>query len=409
LTTPFILAYDLAEAFGLERGTICCAACRRKIIPTVKKLNAVTCQGCGHPHVYIRFEFDGKPYYLRTDKHDTAYTYATAAKALIDINNEIKARTFEPREWQSETIAQRLFEREMESWLERRDLDAEKGSVASKTTAGYRGYARNYYLTSPHLTGRDVREIRLKHLQLFYDSLPNSAKYRKNIMDALRSFFRWLKRWGEILEVPTWPEIDTVVEPVRFSLTVEDQAKALTKIPEEHRDIFEFMMETGLRPGEVCALMIIDVDAKHRRILVRRTYSNGKLRNRTKQKKEFWRLLSDRAWDIVSGNMRPDFPFVFCNSITGRGYRYEFLQRLWKAHTGLSEGMYEACRHSYCSQMAESDEGLSPKHLQELMGHADIRSTMKYIHPSEDKLRAALNKRTKPRRVINIQEAKRKK
>ena len=285
-------------------------------------------------------------------------------------------------------------------------LDAGKGSLAPSTLAGYKNYARNYYLTSPYLTGRDVREIRVKHLQLFYDSLPRSAKYRKNVMDGLSVFFRWLKRWGEIADVPTWPEMDTIVEPIRFSLTLDEQEAALARIPGEHRDIFEFMMETGLRPAEACALMLVDVDPKHRRILVRRTYSKGQLRNRTKQKKEFWRLLSDRAWEILELNIEADFSFVFRNPVTRRGYRYEFLQRVWRAHAGISAGIYEATRHSYCSQLAESDEGLSPKHLQALMGHADLRSTMKYVHPSEDKLRAALNRRGKPRRVIPIEEGK---
>ena len=77
-------------------------------------------------------------------------------------------------------------------------------------------------------------------------------------MDALHAFFRWLKRWGEIAEVPVWPEIEPPIEPQRFSLPSEEQAAALARIPEEHRDIIEFLVETGVRPVEACALMVVD-------------------------------------------------------------------------------------------------------------------------------------------------------
>jgi integrase len=406
LTTDFIQAYDLHEAFGLERGTISCASCRRKVVPAAKKLEAVTCQHCGHPHVYLRLKYEGSRIYIRTDKHGRAHTFATAAKALIDINQEIADHVFNPREWAAATVVRRLFENEIEAWIERREIDAEKGKLAPSTLGNYRTYAAKYYRASSQLTGRDVREIRLKHLQLFYDELTGSAKYRKNIMDGLYTFFNWLKRWGEIAEVPTWPELETVIEPERFSLTREEQDAVLPRIPAEHRDVIEFMMETGLRPAEACALMLVDVDAGRRRILVRRTYSESELRNRTKQKKEFWRILSDRAWELVQSNMRSDFAFVFRNPATGRGYRYKFLYRLWVAYSGLSVGLYEGTRHSYCTQLSESDEGLSPKHLQQLMGHADLRSTMKYVHPSDEKLRAAVNRRGKPRKLIRIEEGK---
>ena len=99
-------------------------------------------------------------------------------------------------------------------------------------------------------------------------------------------------------------------------------------------------------------------------------------------------------------------PFVFTNPATGRGYRYKFLYRIWTGRAGVTATLYEATRHSYCTQLSESDMGLSPRHLQELMGHSDVRSTMRYIHPSEERLRAALNQRRQPRKVIPIEEAK---
>ncbi len=124
-------------------------------------------------------------------------------------------------------------------------------------------------------------------------------------MDGLHDFFRWLNRWGEIPEIPTWPEMEEVVQKEKKALSREEQEKCLAMIPEKQRDIIEFMMEAGLRPSEACALMTIDIDRKRRGAIFRRTYSEGKLRNKTKnQRKEYVLVLSDRAWELVERNMK---------------------------------------------------------------------------------------------------------
>jgi len=267
----------------------------------------------------------------------------------------------------------------------------------------YQTYAKRYFLAS-NLCGAGVREIKLKHLQKFYENLPVSTKYRKNVMDALYTLFRWLKRWGEISEVPTWPELDEVIEKQGFALTREEQDQALSNLPPEHLDIIEFMMETGLRRSKACALMLVDVDPGRKRALIRRTYSEAQLRNKTKQKREYWLTLSDRAWELVEKNIQVDFPFVFRNPITKRGYRYKFVYRVWKTYSGFQLDLYEA-RHSFCTQIVE--DGASSMHAQYLMRHADQRSTKRYLHPTDDKTRELLNRRGL-RKVISIDEAKRK-
>jgi integrase len=301
----------------------------------------------------------------------------------------------------------------MEVWLERKERDNDSGKLAPSTLGNYRTYAKRYYLESRHLQDRDIRELRLKHLQLFYDDLPGSPKYRKNIMDGLHAFFKFMVRWGEIEEVPIWPEMEDVITKERFALTYEEQMTALSNIPAEHRDIFEFMMETGLRPGEACALQWEDIDFKSRRALIRRTYSESTLRNKTKQKKEQWIPLSDRACELIEEQrnstgaqirgveaIKPHgysekegilvAPFLFINPDTKRGYRYKVLNRLWNKHSGTSVDLYEGTRHSFCTQMIDL---LPISDAQKLMRHTDMRSTQRYDHSGDRKQREALNRR----------------
>jgi integrase len=179
-----------------------------------------------------------------------------------------------------------------------------------------------------------------------------------------------------------------------------EQAEVLLRIPEEHRDIIEFMMETGLRPGEACALMAIDIDHLRKRALIRRTYSEARLRNKTKQKKEQWIPLSDRASELVKANEN-DSGFVFRNPATAEGYKYKFVLRVWNTFSGTSLDLYEGTRHSFCTQIIE--DGTSKNIAQRLMRHTDGRSTDRYFHPTDDKARDIVNRRG-GRKIIEIKE-----
>ena len=75
---------------------------------------------------------------------------------------------------------------------------------------------------------------------------------------------------------------------MRIALDVDDQIVALTRIPERYRDAIEFGMETGLRPGELGALKIKDLDLKKEQALIQRTWSGAELRETTKGKKKNW-------------------------------------------------------------------------------------------------------------------------
>lgn len=408
MTSDYTISYDLLEAFGVDRGTITCAACRQKVLPKPgQKLDAVVCQHCGHPHMYIRLKYRGSRLYIRADKHDRPHTYASAAEELITISRQISDRLFDPKERESGAVKRRQFENMLDAWMERKEKEEEADKIAPSTLGNYRTYHRLYWSLSEHLVGRDVRDIGLEQLQDFYDSVPGSVHYRKNIMDGLHAVFGWLLKKAEIGKMPEWPEIEQPMGSARIALTIEEQAAELARIPEEHRDIIEFAMEAGLRPAESCALMKMDINPARRAVLFRRTYSEGKLRRRTKnQRREYWLVVSDRAWELIERNMRPgdpERPFVFTNPATGRGYKYKFIYRVWKQYSATGADLSEATRHSFITQLVE--DGTPKDQTMYVSRHVDERSIRPYYHPTDDRTRDVLNRRGS-RKVISIGEHK---
>ena len=165
-----------------------------------------------------------------------------------------------------------------------------------------------------------------------------------------------------------------------------EQYQALEQLPEQHKNAIEFMMESGLRPGELCALKLKDIFLDKKYAVIQRTYSAKMIKETTKAKNKKPIPLSDRAIDILLLRIRNKFPdsFVF-------GYTPRTLQNAWKRYSGLNVSLYEATRHSFCTQIVET--GANTLQAQALMRHSDIRSTQKYFHASLTNLREIINRR----------------
>ena len=222
----------------------------------------------------------------------------------------------------------------------------------------------------------------------FKDSLPKrlSIKTRRNILNALHAMFKRMHRKGIIKNMPAWPVIEGNDSKERTALDYETQMEALNRIPEPHRSCIAFGFETGLRPGELCALKVKDIDEVNRAALIRRTWTGSKLMERTKGKNQRWIPLSSRAWEIIAPRLREALPeaFIFINPSTGTGYRQKALNNIWRKYSGLDVDRYSAGRHSFCTQLVH--DGIGQFEAQALMRHADARTTQKYFHADTQKL-----------------------
>lgn len=371
------------------KGVILCSKCR-------KKLDRVC--SCGNYKCLIRINHNGKYYEYRRDGEGDILTYQKAQNRLIEINEAIRKKRFYPEEYTDQKIKERKFENQIEKWLNGKEQQEKMNELSPGTVRSYRGYVENYY---PFFSGLDVREIELEHLTNFKDTLDKvSIKTRKNIMNALRNFFFWMKERGVIKEMPIFPKIKGDDSKTRQAIDVDLQEEALLKIPEQHRDIIEFLMETGLRPGEACALLVEHINTRHNIARIERTYVSGNIIKETvKQKRKRIMPLSDRAYEIAKKNMqdKTQGQFLFINPRTNRGYYPKAVWYEWRQHSGVDVDLYSATRHSFATQLIQDNDVTMVK---ELMGHSDIRTTEKYLHMKVTKLTDIVNARKKIVRLV---------
>jgi integrase len=357
---------------------------------------------CGHTVCYISIYWKGKQYrFFRYYLDNELFNYQRASRQLTETNLSIDKKQFNPLDWTTQAITERKFEHQVECWLEQKKDEAGTGERAPETFRTYNSYVKNHFIE--FFKEWDVREIRYEQLENFKDWLGKrvSINTRKRIIGALHAFFKWMWRKGIIKEFPVWPIVESE-DVVKRAIDYESQGQLLKLLPDEHRDIYEFGFETGLRPNELCAIQVCDIDVINSRALIQHGYSGSVLQEKTKGKNKRWIPLSNRAYEIILKNIKNKLPqaFLFTNPITGKGYFLKSLDNIWAKYIGRKITHYEASRHSFCTQISES--GANLLQAKELMRHKDIRSTERYFHASTDKLRDIVNRRGK---VLPIERA----
>lgn len=367
-------------------GHIRCAKCNASMSRNVCK--------CGGIKAFINVYWKGKHWIFRHNKHGEFLVYQTAERLLTTIRQAIDDKTFSPDDYTLSKIKERSVANQLCEWLDQRERDMNSNELAVSTYRHYRAYIKLYF--KPKLGKLDMRELDFGALTQFKDWLAEKdikIKTRRNVMNALHAFVRWTWQRGIIKAMPPFPEVQGDDAEVKYALERCEQDKMLLNIPAEHRDVFEFGFETGLRPGELCAVKVSDITRLG--LIVQRTLSCGTIRETTKTKSKCTIPMSQRAMEIAQKHAAGKLPFgfLFTSPTTGKYYSTEFLRRLWAEKNPKSVTLYEAMRHSFCTQLIASGVDLAT--AQFLMRHADIRSTLAYFHANPARFQSIVENRGK--------------
>lgn len=164
------------------------------------------------------------------------------------------------------------------------------------------------------------------------------------------------------------------------------------------RDAAELMLETGMRPEEALGLRAKDAELDGMTIFAahHQRYSKTAVPGKTENAPRAIPLTA-RARDILYRRIRnkaqaPDNPDSFLFP-TRTGHIKSFRKQHDRAVTRA--GIRPRCRlydlrHTFATRAAEA--GVELPVLAAILGHADIRMTMSYVHPQQAAKRAAILK-----------------
>jgi integrase len=296
------------------------------------------------------------------------------------------------------------------AYLSEKQLDYRAAGVRAR--AGFVAWLKR---SKSHLqAGKSVSQARsnatinlyLTAVSGFYDYLFRTDQISKNPNDQLAGPHRNRPYKGFLHHAaPKMVTTSILAQPVprrkRPATISKDQVEQLWAACGCRRDraLVRLIFETGLRPGEVLALWLEDVNIGELQIDVR---DRGELVNLA----EIKRPASERTLDVTQELMNELLAYVGeahteaveTNHVflvsrgprRGQPLRYEGLYSVFRRleeRTGLSLTAY-VLRHTSLTILA--DDGWAPERLQVRAGHKHFQTTMDhYVHPSKERLRQA--------------------
>lgn len=229
-----------------------------------------------------------------------------------------------------------------------------------------------------------------------------SAKTRRNVIGAFRSMLGWLKRRGELRELPEMPTVTTDEHSPKL-ISAEDQDAILAAIPEPRRGIFLALARLGLRPSEARALQPRDYrdgwltvarasKGPRKDSPVRGTKTRRVRRVPVDDELKAWIEQYVRPADRLKGTA-PLFRNPEGYTSDGR-WLPSALRRTWSAacqKSGVQVGLYEGTKHAFATDAVR--RGVQERHIQAFLGHADVRSTRRYARLADQGLVSVLRPR----------------
>jgi integrase len=190
--------------------------------------------------------------------------------------------------------------------------------------------------------------------------------------------------WKIIKHIPKVEWLKTPEPPYDF-LSFEEAGKMIESGESMWRNMIVTALKTGLRLGELLGLCWSDINLDTGLLVVRHNLIRGVLgtpkNGRTREVP-----LCDDVIHALRGHRR-DYhfgDFVFCRPggepNTDNSSRKPLRRACRKA--GIREIGWHVLRHTFASHLVM--RGASMKAVQELLGHSDIKTTMRYSHLSPE-------------------------
>jgi integrase len=196
-------------------------------------------------------------------------------------------------------------------------------------------------------------------------------------LDEEDAFLQWLEEGGIVTKEVTRPHSVRLGKPEKFV------KRFRTRNVEDLYDVVLFALRSGLRKGEIGALIARDVNFAKNYLVVRRSYSAKEKRVKTTTKGGTYRIIemNEDMRNILKrrcDRVKEDSELLFK---TNSWAINKFSKYCAKA--GVREIHFHSLRHTCLTNLANGygmDAALPLPQVQKIAGHKDIGTTMRYVH-----------------------------
>jgi len=232
-------------------------------------------------------------------------------------------------------------------------------------------------------------------VRAFLASRLDLAKKRSTLareLSSIRSFFDWLRREGRVKDNPARDVVSPRQERRLPRFLDQDEVVRLIESPDDatplgarDRALLELLYATGMRVSELAGLALTDLHPK-----------DNEMRVMGKGSKERWVYFGGRARAAIERYLaarrklppgRADALFLNARgtALSDRSVRRvvdRYVRQAAVKHRVSPHGL----RHSFATHLL--DRGADLRAIQELLGHASLRTTQRYTHVSTEQMMA---------------------
>jgi len=223
------------------------------------------------------------------------------------------------------------------------------------------------------------------------------------ILQIIKSLFNYGIKKRHVLYNPVTSVEFLPVEPTAFDYWSNSEAEAFLRCTEskykENRTpylVYLTALLTGMRAGEIFALKWDSVDLARRLITIKRSTdkSTGKIKETTKSNKIRYVGINDDLFAEFTKhrNRNPKSEFVFENNVGSFINHDNFKNRFFTKDmkdVGTKAIRFHDLRHTFASHYMMNGGNIYD--LQKILGHSDVKTTMRYAHLAPDHIAHTAN------------------
>lgn len=288
-------------------------------------------------------------------------------------------------------------------------IDIKKKTVRPNTV---RNYSERYYQNIQKVIGKKLlSEVKPIHCQKIFTNMAEEGYRTSTIYQtriSLFNMFEFAKENDVIINNPCKKSVKSDMgkpSEKKEALSIEVQKRFLEYAEgQSYENQFRFVLQTGLRTGELVGLKWEDIDFENKTLKVQRSmeyrYSVGVWRVGEPKSKSGYRTipLTDEAIRILKEQKEKNKKIKV---ISKEWAEQVFLCRKGEPikNSTYDTALFKICdkaeikrfsmhvlRHTFATRCIEG--GMMPKTLQKILGHSNIGITMNlYVHITEEKQR----------------------
>ena len=293
-------------------------------------------------------------------------------------------------------------------------IDVKKKTVRPNTV---RNYTERYNKNIQKIIGRKIlTEVKPIHCQKIFTDMAEEGYKTSTIYQTRIALFNMLEFAKEnevILSNPCKKSVKSDMgkpSQKKEALTIDIQKKFIEYAKgQSYENQFRFILQTGLRTGELVGLKWEDIDFSKKAIRIQRSmeyrYSVGEWRIGEPKSKAGYRTipLTDETIRILTEQKEKNKNI---KKIQEEWYEFIFLSRKGEPvkNSAYDTALFKICdkakinrfsmhvlRHTFATMCIEG--GMMPKTLQKILGHSNIGITMNlYVHITEDEKQKEIDK-----------------